>query len=226
MSKILFCGYRPWAKEIYYSIVHGNQYKIKSSLKLIESLDEFKEEIELEKPKAIFFVGWSWIVEKNIVDNHLCICLHPSPLPKYRGGSPIQHQIINGEEESAVTLFKMDEHIDRGDILFQQPFSLNGNLEDIFRRIVNIGQWGIRGLIKQIDSSSVLQGTVQNKQEATYFKRRTPNMSEIKIEELLNCSAKEIYNKIRALQDPYPNAYIVCGDGSKLYLQHAEVDDE
>ena len=109
MSKILFCGYRPWAKEIYYSIAHGNQYKIKSSLKLIESLDEFKEEIELEKPKAIFFVGWSWIVEKDIVDNHLCICLHPSPLPKYRGGSPIQNQIINGEEESAVTLFKMDD---------------------------------------------------------------------------------------------------------------------
>ena len=56
MSKILFCGYRPWAKEIYYSIVHGNQYKIKSSLKLIESLDEFKEEIELENQKPYFLL--------------------------------------------------------------------------------------------------------------------------------------------------------------------------
>jgi len=226
MSKILFCGYRPWAKEIYYNITHGNQYKIKSSIKLIESIDELEKEMELEKPEAIFFVGWSWIVKKNIVDNHLCICLHPSPLPKYRGGSPIQHQIINGETKSAVTLFKMDEHIDRGDVLFQYPFSLNGNLKDIFRRIVDVGQYGIRRLIKQIDSPSTLQGAAQDKKEATYFKRRTPDMSEIKVEDLLNCSAKQIYNKIRALQDPYPNAYIVCGDGSKLYLQYAEVDDE
>lgn len=224
MSKILFCGYRPWAREIYFDLTIGDQHK--SSVKLIESPDELEKELHLEKPKAIFFVGWSWIVEKDIVDNHLCICLHPSPLPKYRGGSPIQHQIINGEEESAVTLFKMDEYIDRGEILFQHPFSLSGNLEDVFCRIADIGCLGIKKLIKQIDSSPVLQGIAQDKQKATYFKRRTPNMSEIKIEELLNCSAKEIYNKIRALQDPYPNAYIVCGDGSRLYLQYAEVDDE
>ena len=224
MSKILFCGYRSWARDIYFDITIGGQYK--SSIKLIESPDELKKEMDLEKPKAIFFVGWSWIVEKDIVDSHMCICLHPSPLPKYRGGSPIQHQIINGEQESAVTLFKMDEHIDRGDVLFQYPFSLSGDLEDIFRRIVDVGQYGIRELIKQIDNSSTLHGTVQDKQKTSYFRRRTPEMSEIKIEDLLNCSAKEIYNKIRALQDPYPNAYIVCGDGSKLYLHNAEVDNE
>ena len=48
--------------------------------------------------------------------------LHPSPLPKYRGGSPIQNQIINGESKSAVTLFKINNKIDQGDIIYQKEF--------------------------------------------------------------------------------------------------------
>ena len=67
--------------------------------------------------------------------------LHPSPLPKYRGGSPIQNQIINGEKNSAVTLFKMTRNLDDGDIYKQIPFSLKGSLDDIFNRIIKLGYW-------------------------------------------------------------------------------------
>ena len=48
--------------------------------------------------------------------------LHPSPLPKFRGGSPIQNQIIRGEKISAVTIFKINKIIDGGDIYFQKNF--------------------------------------------------------------------------------------------------------
>ena len=44
-------------------------------------------------------------------------------------------------------------------------------------------------------------------------------MSEIKIEDFNNLTSKEIHNKIRCLQDPYPNAFIKCKDGSILYIK-------
>ena len=50
--------------------------------------------------------------------------LHPSPLPKYRGGSPIQNQIIRGVVDSMVTIFVMNDKIDAGDIIAQSPFLL------------------------------------------------------------------------------------------------------
>ncbi len=55
------------------------------------------------------------------------INLHPSKLPDYRGGNPYSHVIINGEEESAVTLHFMDENFDTGDIISQYNFSIDLN---------------------------------------------------------------------------------------------------
>ena len=73
------------------------------------------------KPNIILWYGWSWILPPNIVKEYNCVALHPSPLPKYRGGSPLQNQIINGETISAITLFKMEEGLDNGDVIKQLP---------------------------------------------------------------------------------------------------------
>ena len=87
--------------------------------------------ISLNNPEIIFFIGWSWIIDDHLIKSNKCICLHPSPLPKYRGGSPIQHQIINGESLSAVTFFEMTNDLDAGDmdahIALMELEKLNGN---------------------------------------------------------------------------------------------------
>lgn len=89
-------------------------------------------------PALVLFYGWSWIVPDDVVDNWMCVCLHPSPLPKYRGGSPVQHQIIDGQTESAVTFFRMTKELDAGPICAQVPLSLEGTLREIFDRIAAI----------------------------------------------------------------------------------------
>ena len=151
----------------------------------------------------IFFVGWSWIVSEEIINKYKCICLHPSPLPKYRGGSPLQHQIINGETESAVTLFEMDNGIDTGDILFQKTISLEGNLSDIFIRIINVGCIGIREIV-----NGNYESVKQDENKSSFFNRRKIKMSEITTDDIQKYTAKELHNKIRALQSPYPNAFL------------------
>ena len=215
MRNILICGYRDWSYDIY-KLLKAYDYNVT----YVDDKDFLEIVIKEVQPKIIFFIGWSWIVEQDIIDNYPCICLHPSPLPKYRGGSPIQNQIMNGEKESAVTLFEMDEGLDTGDILYQESFSLDGDLKDIFKRIKDVGVNGI---------CSILEGNIktvkQNEEEATTYKRRTKDMSEIKIDDIENYTAEELYDKVRSLQYPYPNADIKCKNGEKLFITKANLGE-
>ena len=216
--KIICCTYRDWAKEIYNFL--ENTFKEHNFI-MISSKEEYSEKIiHNENPDLILWYWWSWIIPKKILKKYYSVMLHPSPLPKYRGGSPIQNQIIKGETTSAVTLFKMDGGIDTGDIIYQELFSLEGDLEDIFKHITYIGT---DLSVKMLNNFPNLNLTPQDNSKSTYFKRRTPEQSEITLEELRGSTAKDLYNKIRSLQDPYPNAFIKCKNGTKLYLTKSQL---
>tara|TARA_R110002020_G_scaffold416824_1_gene626040 strand:- start:309 stop:941 length:633 start_codon:yes stop_codon:yes gene_type:complete len=202
---VYICAYRDWALEIY------DQVKNEIDCKLIKGKDEFNY-TKFNKNDIIFFIGWSWIIKDYLIENNKCICLHPSPLPKYRGGSPIQHQIINGESLSAVTFFEMTDELDAGDILYKEYFSLKGNLKDIFSRIIPLG---VSGILRILNFNTIKES--QDESKATFYKRRKPGESEIYTSDFLDHTAKELHNKIRSLQDPYPNAYIQCKD-QKLFI--------
>ena len=212
---VYICAYRDWGIDIF------NKLKGIYDIVLIETPDQLTQLSNMfYKNDTIFFLGWSWIVDKNIIDNYNCICLHPSPLPKYRGGSPIQNQIINKEQVSAVSFFKMNDKLDQGKILYQAPFSLKGELNDIFSRIIELGTFGIHHIM-----ASNPKGTKQDESEATYCKRRKPEESEITIDEIMNKSAHELYDKVRMLNDPYPNAFIRCKNGDKLFITKTHYND-
>lgn len=170
-----------------------------------------------------FLVGWSDIVPIEFYKDRTVLVLHPSPLPKYRGGSPIQNQIMAGETKSAVSLFLLKENhpeVDSGPIHSQHPYSLAGDLQVILDRISVSGQILVEQAIKDYTNDELF--TIrQDEKEATTFKRRKPSESEI----VEFPTALDVYNKIRALQDPYPNAFIRCEDGSIVYITGARLDD-
>tara|TARA_R100000152_G_scaffold7623_1_gene2979 strand:- start:2390 stop:3025 length:636 start_codon:yes stop_codon:yes gene_type:complete len=210
--RILFCGYRKWAIRTYNIL--GRIFDFASSP---QELEEKTSKVDYD---MIFFVGWSWIVEQCLIQNSKCICMHPSPLPKYRGGSPIQNQIINGEKESAVTFFLMDEKMDHGKILWQQKLSLEGDLASIFSDISLLTKDGILHIL----DNPKYEGIEQDHSQATIYKRRKPKDSEIKPEDFYASTAEELYNKIRCLQGPYPKPFIECKDGTILYITGAKCD--
>ena len=223
-QEILFCGYRDWAIRIYDAL--SRSFKGKLNLVLIKTQEEFEKTITARHPGLIFFVGWSWIIDASTVSTHHCICLHPSPLPKYRGGSPLQHQIINGEPESAVSLFEMNASIDKGPLVWQESFSLDGDLNDLLERMTTLGIKGIQDILESFIATGTYPRKAQDESKATTYKRRTPDQSEIAVSDFAACTAKQLHDKIRALQDPYPNAFIVCKDGTKLYLQKSRTEDK
>lgn len=211
---VIVYGKREWALRIFSKLSIENKMLVTSCNYDI---------IDKTKPDLVIFLGWSHIIPEDIVLRHKCICLHPSPLPKYRGGSPIQHQIINGEHIGAVTLFVMDKGIDTGPIVFQEHISLLGDLCDIFNRIVDVGVIGLNGYIPNHDSIIPMS---QNEDLATTFKRRKPIQSEITLDELRENDAISIHNKVRSLQNPYPLPYILCNGNTKLYILRTSIENE
>lgn len=204
--------YRDWAINIYEKLF--DNFKDEHNFLIWRKKDDFDASLLKEfRPDLILWYGWSWIVDDVFVNNYESVMLHPSPLPKYRGGSPIQNQIINGEKIGAVTLFKMNEELDKGDIYQQLSMSLTGTLEDIFRRISDLG---FAATCDIINNNYTLRA--QDESKSSYYKRRSPNDSEITLDELKTKSSEYLHNKIRMLNDPYPNAFIKTKDGEKIYL--------
>lgn len=153
-------------------------------------------------PKLIFFPDWSWIIPNEIVQKYQCICFHESNLPKFRGGSPIQNQIIRGIKNTKTSSFIMNEKLDAGDILLQKDLSLEGSLDDIFSRMISNDYFLINKIINGKFKKQKQTGKI------TTYKRRKPKESELIS---LDFSKKYLYDFIRMLADPYPNAFIKIG---------------
>ena len=218
MKNILCITYRSWASKIYKELEKSLP---DLNFKTINDKSSYSPEIiESFQPDIILWYGWSWIIPEHIINKYPSLCLHPSPLPKYRGGSPIQNQIANNEKISAVTIFKMDEGVDTGDIIAQIPILLDGEIQDIFNRMTEAGFIATYELLRNGYSL-----TKQKEEESTVFRRRSPKDSEITIEEINNESVEYLYNKTRMLTDPYPNAYIQDRDGGRLYITKSHIKD-
>ena len=149
------------------------------------------------------------------------INLHPSKLPHYRGANPYSHVIINGEEESAITLHYMDENFDTGDIISQYCFSLdlNETMGTLFYRA-------------NLMCASMLYEALDYYETHEFPRRPQPTDGEyIKAEALTfekknifidwNKSAEEIERFIRAL-NPYIGA-LTCYNGTILRVNSAYV---
>lgn len=216
--RIVCVGYRDWALNIYDQL--QREFPEYTFLMQLSKKDFSEIQIEHFKPDLILLYGWSDIVASKLIESGKCLMLHPSPLPKYRGGSPIQNQIINGDIHSAVTIFLMDNGIDTGPIARQKYLSLEGTLKEIFQRIEFIGFELTRDIF-----THGLNVTDQNSEDATYCRRRLPEQSEITLTELETQTSEYLHNKIRMLQDPYPNPFIKTIDGKKLIIKNSQIID-
>lgn len=139
--------------------------------------------------------------------------IHPSLLPKYRGASPIQTAIINGEPISGFTLFKMDEFIDHGPILYQEKIEItqDDTAVKLKNKILALINRRINDIISLIEAKDYVL-TPQDEAYATYTRKF------VKRDGLIDWSqpAQKIYNLIRALI-PWPGAYTFFQQGGKNY---------
>ena len=111
---------------------------LKSAIYQPNSLKEngIKEHIKYLNPDMIIVAAYGQILPKEILEIAPCVNLHASLLPFYRGASPIQSAILNGECLSGVTAMAMNEGLDSGDILAFSAFDITGlNSHELFERL-------------------------------------------------------------------------------------------
>jgi methionyl-tRNA formyltransferase len=131
------------------------------------------------------------------------INIHPSLLPLYRGPAPIQNAILNGDQETGVTIMLMDEEMDHGPILAQKTLAIKPDetYPELAWRLVQIGgELLIKTLPDYLDNK--IKPKPQDHKKATYTKMLKREDGKIDWTQ----SAKEIYNQYRALE-PWPGVY-------------------
>ena len=103
-----------------------------------------------------------------------CINVHPSLLPKYRGPSPIQQAILNGDKKTGVTIIKIDEEIDHGPIIYQETLDLSGsdNFDTLSKKMFHRAAEILPQIIEDFISGKV-KPVDQNHSKATYCERLT-----------------------------------------------------
>lgn len=219
MTRVVLCGYRDWAQNIFESVrKHPNV----TVIDVITSHEEYiQKEDSFSNVDLILFVGWSWIIPPKITDRFLCLGIHPSDLPHFRGGSPLQHQIINGVEKTKVTLMSLSSRgLDAGRIWVKEDLDLSGdNMIQVFN---NLSKSSVNMLNYFFDKFPDIDPIDQDTAAGSYYKRRTQDQSELTKDQLLNMNLKQLYNFIRALTDPYPNAFIKDEEGNILYFKEVK----
>ena len=154
------------------------------------------KKIKKINPNILFFPHWHWKVDKKIIEKYLCIGFHCAPLPKGRGGSPIQNQIIRGKKITEICAIKFNNIIDGGPVYIRKKFKLNGNANEIFLRLYKDISKMINRLVKNLPTPIAQKGKVE------FLKRRTPEQSEI---DFKNFSIEKIFNHIRMLDLDFKN---------------------
>ena len=186
--------------------------------------DENIEIMRSIEPDFIFAIGFSQLVSKKIMDipKYGVIGLHPADLPKYRGRAVIVWQMLTGVKISKVTLFKIDEGADTGDIIDQEPFEISENdyagdvLDKSHDALLKLYH---RALPKLMDGTYTL--TKQNHSQATYCLRRTPEDGLID----WTLPGKEILKLIRAISRPYPGAFSYYDREHKVIIWRANIEE-
>ena len=181
--------------------------------------EEYQDIMELD-PDIIITCAYGQIVPKELLDfpYYGCINIHGSILPEYRGASPIQSAIMNGDTETGITIMYMDEQMDTGNIINMDKIDIDitdtyGTLSDklsivgknlllkTLPKIIADDNWNI----KQDDGAATYTKKITREQERLDFSK----------------TKKEVYDYIRAL-NPSPLANILL-NGEEIKIVEARL---
>jgi len=171
---------------------------------------------ELLKIEADFIVvaAYGQILPLDILEHAPCINLHASILPQYRGASPIQQTLLNGDTQTGVTAMLMDVGLDTGDILKIETIDVSDDemVETLFDRLTVTATELTIDILQNFNSYTPLR---QDDSQATHCAKISKQDGEVTF-----VDATELYNKYRAFT-PWPAIYL----GSGLKLKSIKIED-
>lgn len=185
---------------------------------------EFIETLRQLKPEAIVVVAFGQIIPKEILEMapYGCLNVHASLLPKYRGAAPIQWAVIDGEKESGVTIMRMDEGLDTGDMISRSVVSLDPKETggSLFDKLSQVGAKLLVETLEQVKNGQAVYERQPEQSPTAYASMIDKKMGNID----WTMPAVKIERLIRGLS-PWPSAYTFL-EGKTLKIWAARVVQE
>lgn len=165
--------------------------------------ENFREILEEMNPDIIVVAAYGKLLPPYVLEYPRlgCINIHASLLPKYRGAAPIQRAILAGEKEIGVTIMKMAEGLDTGDMYAKAAFDATaGNFEQIHDKLADLGAKLVLETMAALENGTAV-AEPQDDALSTYAAKIE------KADRILDFGAKaeEVVNRIRAFS-PVPGA--------------------
>jgi methionyl-tRNA formyltransferase len=158
-------------------------------------------------PDFIIVAAFGQLLPKNILQIAPCINLHASLLPQYRGASPVQQSLLNGDEKTGVTSMLMEEGLDTGDILETKEFLIPKEMR-LHALMQQLTKDACELTLSTIRNFDKITPQKQDEHQATLCKKIKKSDGEIDFED-----AEAIYNKYRAFEG-WPG--IFASNGTKF----------
>ncbi len=198
-----------------------------------EKLEVEDLKLEIGEIDLAVVAAYAKIIPQKILGiPHLgTIGVHPSLLPKYRGPSPIQTAILNGDEETGVTIYLLDEKVDRGQIVSSVKCQVSSNEthETLLKKLAELGGSLLVEVLPKFLNGEI-KPQPQNESGATYTKKFTAEDGFVAPEDLGAAAsgpnsetALVIERKIRAL-NPEPGVWTIQ-NGKRTKILEAEITD-
>ncbi len=152
----------------------------------------------------IVVAAYGQILPLKVLEHAPCINLHASILPQYRGASPIQQTLLNGDSKTGVTAMLMNEGLDTGDIIKIQEISVDDTemAESLFERLTDVACELTIDVLENFNSYTPIK---QDDSASSHCTKITKQEGEVAFED-----AQSFFNKYRAFT-PWPGIYLSSG---------------
>ena len=182
----------------------------------------FVAQLAALKPDVIVVASYGQFLKKNLlaVPRLGTINVHPSRLPKYRGASPIQWALANGDAETGVSVLHVTPRMDAGDLLAQEPFPIAP--DDTYCTLEpKLAAKGAELLVRVLDNfrAGKTTGNPQDETQVTFARKLSKEDGRVD----WGLPAEAIRNRLRGFS-PWPGAYAFLPGGALLKLHEVRVE--
>lgn len=188
--------------------------------------DEILNDISNKNPDIFAVVDYGKIMPQKLLDipKYGAFNLHFSLLPFYRGASPVQSAILNGEKTSGVTVFKLTKELDEGDIYAQKEIKIAEKRADqVFKNMIEKGSEILKKVLEEVSTKKYQKKALpQDHSKASFCGKFTKESGKI---DLAEENVENFLRKMRAFY-PWPSVYFAHPDLGLIKILDAKIADE
>jgi len=212
-NKVIFGPVKEYAIQNDIAVYQPETFKDNACLELLNDLN----------PELIVVAAYGKILPEYVLEyaKYGCINVHGSLLPKYRGASPIQSAVLNGDKTTGVTIMHMAKGLDTGDIILTKETEIGfyETAGELFDRLSELGAVCLDEAIEKIVCGTAKR-IPQNDDDSSYVSMIKKEMGELDF----SVSSVGIKNKVYGL-NPWPCAYINADSGA-IKVHRVIISDE